>query len=172
MKSLNGPERAELGFTQPPREKYAPWSAEYVNVRPGVWDGNWKSRGLGWNHSSAAAFVHLSTEYQSTIGLIQRACSMRFNLHKLTRRSEWRSSCQPRELGNWRRWSKEQPGNDRGREKAPHPFRCFANCYAKIVEILATHDKLFWPTLYITSRVHYRVDAPQCYENLLNCTET
>ena len=24
-----------------------------------------------------------------------------------------------------------------------------ANCYAKIEEILATHDQLFWPTLYI-----------------------
>ena len=28
------------------------------------------------------------------------------------------------------------------------PSNCSANYYAKIAEILATHDKLFWPTLY------------------------
>ena len=40
-------------------------------------------------------------------------------------------------------------GREREREKgqAPHPSDCSANYYTKILEILATHDQLFWPTL-------------------------
>ena len=45
----------------------------------------------------------------------------------------------------------DDAGREREREKAqaPLPSNCSANYYAKISEILATHDQLFWPTLYI-----------------------
>ena len=33
------------------------------------------------------------------------------------------------------------------------PSNCSANYYAKIAEILATHDKLFWPTLYYSAHL-------------------
>ena len=34
------------------------------------------------------------------------------------------------------------------KRKRPHPSNYSAHYYAKIAEILATHDQLFWPTLY------------------------
>ena len=33
------------------------------------------------------------------------------------------------------------------KRKRPHPSNYSAHYYAKIAEILATHDQLFWPTL-------------------------
>ena len=44
---------------------------------------------------------------------------------------------------------REEREREREKAQAPHPSNCSANYYAKISEILATHDQLFWPTLYI-----------------------
>ena len=50
----------------------------------------------------------------------------------------------------------EERESERERKSASAPpSNCSANYYAKIAEILATHDQLFWPTLY------YNVQYPQ-----------
>ena len=54
-------------------------------------------------------------------------------------------------LGKWRGQSKKQPDNDQVGQiihSPPLHYPLFPFWYAKIAEILATHDELFWPRLY------------------------
>ena len=67
-------------------------------------------------------------------------------------------------LGKWRRKLKKEPLSVYVILVAPQFYLLFPFCYAKIAEILATHDQLFWPRLYTRFIVTLRdkLSQPTC----------